>query len=164
MNDVNSAGITAVRLDERLIHGQVAAVWTRTMQITRIMVVDDEIIHDEIGKIALKSAVPIGIKLSILSVESAAKKILEGQYAGQRVLIVVNKPSTISRLLNSGVFLSEVNIGNMGMKEGRKAIKKSVYCTEKEIEEILKIEEHGTKVYAQMVPNEEKKIFKSFLE
>lgn len=68
------------------------------------------------------------------------------------------------RLIDLGISLSEVNIGNMGMKEGRKAIKKSVYCTEKEIEEILNIEERGTKVYAQMVPNEEKKSFKLFLE
>ena len=87
MDIVNNAGITAVRLDERLIHGQVAAVWTRTMQITRIMVIDDEIIHDEIGKIALKSAVPVGVKLSILSVESAAKKYWKDSILSREYLL-----------------------------------------------------------------------------
>lgn len=156
-------GIVALRLDERLIHGQVAAVWTRSMHITRIMVVDDEIVHDELAKIALKSAVPVGVKLSILTIESAAKKINKGQYKEQRVFIVVNKPSTIVELLKRGVVLSEVNIGNMGMMGERKTIKKSVYCTDEEIAQILSIEDMGVTVYAQMVPNEEKRTFKSYL-
>ena len=84
---MNSNGIVSVRLDERLIHGQVAAVWTRTLGITRIMIVDNEIVHDEVAKIALKSAVPVGIKLSILTTESAAKKINAGQYYDQKVFL-----------------------------------------------------------------------------
>ena len=160
---MNSNGIVSVRLDERLIHGQVAAVWTRTLGITRIMIVDNEIVHDEVAKIALKSAVPVGIKLSILTTESAAKKINAGQYYDQKVFLVVNKPSTIIELLKKNVNLCEINIGNMGMKDGRKAIKKSVYCTDDEIKQILTIEDMGTKVFAQMVPNEEKKTFKSYL-
>lgn len=48
--------IVNVRIDERLIHGQVAAVWTNTLNATRIMVIDDMAAKDEIQKIALKMA------------------------------------------------------------------------------------------------------------
>lgn len=156
-------GIVHLRLDERLIHGQVATFWSRSLNVTRIMVVGDEIVQDAIGREALKATVPVGIKLSILTVDSACKKLNAGNYVGQRVFVVVNKPETILQMIENGVKLKEVNIGNMGMKEGRETVKKSVYCTPAEKERILSIEEKGIPVYAQMIPNDEKKKFRDFI-
>lgn len=161
---VEKNGIVNFRLDERLIHGQVATYWTRTLQTDRIMVADDDVLKDEIGMDALKAAVPAGVHLSILSVDNAAKRLNAGTYSGQRVFLIVNKTSTIRRLLDSGVNVKEVNIGNMGQKEGRRQVKKSVYCTEQELEDICNIEKEGTLVYAQMVPNDEKRAFCSYVK
>ncbi len=160
---VEGNGIVNFRLDERLIHGQVATYWTRTLNVSRIMVVGDEIVNDEIGKSALQAAVPSGIHLSVLTAENAAKRLNEGRYVGQRVFLIVSRPDTIKKLLEYGVKLKEINIGNMGKKEGRKQIKKSVYCTEEELQTILSIDKAGVPVYAQMVPNDEKKKFTSYL-
>lgn len=156
-------GIVNFRLDERLIHGQVATYWTRTLAAERIMVVDDDILTDEVGMTALKAAVPPGVHLSVLSVDNAAKRLNQGVYSRQRVFLIVNKTSTIKRLVELGLVVSEVNIGNMGKKEGRKQIKKSVFCTEQEIKDLEKVESLGVKVFAQMVPSDEKKEFKSYL-
>lgn len=156
-------GIVNLRLDERLIHGQVATYWTRALSIERIMIVDDEILKDDIGMNALKVAVPSGIHISILSVENAAKRLNKGIYRNQRVFVVVNKTNTIYRLLNSGLKIKEVNIGNMGKRNDRMQVTKSVYCTSEEINDIYKIEDMGVKVFAQMVPNDEKRTFKSYL-
>lgn len=160
---VEKNGIVNFRLDERLIHGQVATYWTRTLQADRIMIADDEILQDEIGINALKAAVPSGVHLSILSVDNAAKRLNEGIYSSQRVFLIVNKTSVIERILQAGVKVKEVNIGNMGQKEGRKQIKKSVYCSEKDLENIKNIESMGVSVFAQMVPNDEKRTFSSYL-
>lgn len=156
-------GIVNLRLDERLIHGQVATFWTRTLQATRLMVVGDKIVQDEVGKEALKAAVPTGIKLSVLSTENAAKRLNGGLYAGQRVFLIVNEPKTIAQLIDAGVRIKEVNIGNMGKKDGRIEVKKSVYCTDEERQMILDID-RKVPVFAQMVPNDEKKRFASFLK
>jgi PTS system mannose-specific IIB component len=160
---VENNGIVNFRLDERLIHGQVATFWTRTLGVTRIMIVDNNILIDEIGKNALQAAVPSGIRLSVLSVANAARRLNKGAYAGQRVFLIVRRTDTIRELLDAGVKVKEVNIGNMGVKDGRKQITKSVYCTKKEIKDILDIEKSGVQVYAQMVPNDDKKKFTSFL-
>lgn len=152
-------GIVNVRLDERLIHGQVAAYWVRTLQADRIMIVGDDIVRDEIGKSALIAAVPQDVKLSILTVENAAKRLNNGVYAGQRVFLIVKEPDTIMKLLKSDVSLKEVIIGNMGQKEGRKQVKKSVFCTSEELQTIASIEAYGVPVYAQMIPSDEKKPF-----
>lgn len=159
---VEKNGVVNVRLDERLIHGQVAAYWVRSLQVTRIMIVGDDIVNDEIGKTALKAAVPEGVKLSVLTVENAAKRLNSGIYTGQRVFLIVKEVDTIIRLLKNGVNLKEVNIGNMGQKEGSKQVKKSVYCTKEELQAIQSIEEYGVLVYAQMIPNDEKKKFPSY--
>ena len=58
--------IIAVRIDGRLIHGQVANLWTTKLNITRIMVVDDEVSQSAIEKSGLKLATPAGVKLSVL--------------------------------------------------------------------------------------------------
>ena len=72
---VEKNGIVNFRLDERLIHGQVATFWTRTLQADRIIVADDDVLKDEIGVSALKAAVPSGVHLSILSVDNAAARL-----------------------------------------------------------------------------------------
>lgn len=160
---VEKNGIVNFRLDERLIHGQVATFWTRTLQADRIIIADDDVLKDEIGMSALKAAVPSGVHLSVLSVDNAAKRLNEGIYSSQRVFLIVNKTKTICRLLDNGLKVGEVNIGNMGEKEGRRQIKKSVYCTAEEITDIENVEKSGVKVFAQMVPNDEKKTFRSYL-
>ena len=83
--------IIGVRIDGRLIHGQVANLWATKLNISRIMVVDDEVAGMPL-KSGLKLATPAGVKLSVLPVEKAAQNILAGKYDSQRLLIVVRKP------------------------------------------------------------------------
>lgn len=63
--------IVAARIDGRLIHGQVANLWTTKLNASRIMVVDNDIVNNDLEKTALKLATPPGIKLSILNTEKA---------------------------------------------------------------------------------------------
>ena len=63
--------IKLLRVDDRLIHGQVATTWTKTLQADSIIVANDEVIHNELQIIALKLAVPAGMKVAIRSVEDA---------------------------------------------------------------------------------------------
>lgn len=58
--------ITAVRIDGRLIHGQVANLWTTKLGVTRIMVIDDQVAASDIEKAGLKLARPAGVDLSVL--------------------------------------------------------------------------------------------------
>ncbi|MBM9834740.1 PTS sugar transporter subunit IIB, partial [Enterococcus faecalis] len=73
-------------------HGQVANLWTTKLNISRIMVVDDEVVNNDIEKSGLKLATPAGVKLSILTVDKAAENILAGKYDSQRLLVVARKP------------------------------------------------------------------------
>ena len=80
--------IVGCRIDGRLIHGQVANLWTTKLNVSRIMVIDDEVAQNDIEKSGLKLATPPGVKLSILPVAKAAENILAGKYDSQRLFIV----------------------------------------------------------------------------
>ena len=147
--------IVNVRIDDRLIHGQVATVWSLTTKATRIMVVDDLVVKDTVNKEALKLACPKQCKLSILTVERAAANLCAGKYDGEKVFIVAKNPKTIRDLYDKGFHMESVNVGNMGGKTNTKMLKKAVNVTEEDMENFQYLIDKGVKVTAQMVPADE---------
>lgn len=147
--------IVNVRIDERLIHGQVATVWSLVTKATRIMVVDDLVVKDAVNKEALKMACPKQCKLSILTVEKAAANLLAGKYEGERVFIVAKGPRTMRDLYDKGFHMEHINVGNMGGKQNTRMLKKAVSVSEQDMEDFLYLAEKGVKVTAQMVPTDE---------
>ncbi|MGG5342276.1 PTS system mannose/fructose/N-acetylgalactosamine-transporter subunit IIB [Enterococcus sp. AZ192] len=146
--------IVHARVDERLIHGQVATVWTNTVGAQRIMVVNDLAVKDQLQIGALKMAKPAGVKLSILSKRKAIEKILAGNYEDEKVFLITKDIADMAALIDGGVLLNTFNIGNISQKEGSKAIKKSVALTEEEIQTIHRLISQGVTITAQMIPSE----------
>ncbi|OJG65739.1 PTS system IIB component [Enterococcus moraviensis] len=156
--------IIAVRIDGRLIHGQVANLWTTKLDISRIMVVDDEVAENAIEKSGLKLATPAGVKLSVLPVEKAAANILAGKYDSQRVLIIARKPDRLLKLVALGVPIKEINVGNMSQSEHSKAITKSINVLEEDIEVFKQLDSANVKLVSQMVPSDKAEDFMGLLK
>lgn len=156
--------IIHVRIDERLIHGQVAMVWTNTLGCNRIMVVNDEACNSETQKYVLKLATPPGIKLSVLTVEKAAVRIKEGNYDNDKVFVIFKNPEDCIRLIEKGIQLSLINVGNMSHKNGTISVKKSVNVLPKDIECFKKLDSMGVKLTAKMLPDEPEENFMNFLK
>ena len=152
-----------VRIDERLIHGQVATMWTNALHLNRIMVVGDDIVKNKIQKTALKTACPHGVHLSILTSHGAARRINSGKYEGQTVLVLVKNPAVLCKMVDLDVKLPEINVGNMSTKENSRQVAKSVAVTDKDVEDFEYLTEKGCHVYHQMVPSEAKEDFMKML-
>lgn len=155
--------IKHMRIDERLIHGQVASVWTNFLGCTRIIVANDEAPKSEMQIAALKLACPTGVKLSILSVDKAAANILSGKYDEDKVFLITRNVPDAKRLVDAGVPLPGVNVGNLAHHEGLRKIKKSVSLSEEDIAMIRGILAKGVKVTAQMIPDESDASIETFL-
>ena len=145
--------IIASRIDGRLIHGQVANLWTTKLNISRIMVVDNEVANNPIDKSGLKLATPAGVKLSILPVEKAAANILAGKYDSQRLLIIAKRPDRFLALVEAGVALEEINVGNMSQTDNTTSITRSINVEENDVEDFKKLAEKGVNLVSQMVPS-----------
>lgn len=156
--------IIGVRIDGRLIHGQVANLWTTKLNISRIMVVDDEVAQSAMDKSALKLACPPGVKLSVLPVEKAAANILAGKYDSQRLLIVAKRPDRLLDLVEKGVVLESINVGNMSQTDETRAITRSINVVDEDIRVFKTLHDKGIRLTAQMVPSDPVNDFMKLLE
>lgn len=148
--------IINIRVDERLIHGQVANMWTSRLNITRIMVVDDRIAQSDIDKMTLKMAVPAGIRLSVLSCNAAVENIISGKYDSQRVLLLIKSIPVLEELQQLHLPLPEVNIANITQIQGGIQVTKSVSLSEHDLKLLQQLAAGGTKIVNQRVPDDDK--------
>lgn len=147
--------IVNIRIDERLIHGQVATAWTQHLHPSRIMVVDAAAIKDDIQKMALKMACPPGVKLSILSPRKAAENLSSGKYTGERIFMVMKNPASLRQIYEAGFTgFGSVTVGNMSVRGNCKNVGRTVNVNEQDIENFKFLGEKGVKVVTQMVPND----------
>lgn len=157
--------IKNVRIDARGIHGQVATSWATHLSIHRIMVIDDATVKNDLQKMALKMACPSGVKLSILSCETAVSRLTDpAAYVDESIMIILLNVETLAKLKDLGYRFDEVNLGNLPARPNTKEIRKTVYITEEEKKILLDIGEEGTRLIAQMVPKDSPVDFLSLLK
>lgn len=156
--------ITAVRIDGRLIHGQVANLWSTKLGITRIMVIDDKVAASDIEKSGLKLARPTGVDLSVLPEKTAAEHIKRGGYDSQKVFIVVRRPEILVDLVNDGVELDTINVGNMSQNEQTTQLTNSINVVQEDVDAFNALHDKGIKITAQMVPGDDAKDFMDILK
>lgn len=157
--------ISAVRIDGRLIHGQVANLWRTTkLGVTRIMVIDDKVAASDIEKSGLKLARPAGIDLSVLSEKVDADHIKRGGYDSQKVFIVVKRPQVLLDLVNDGVKLETINVGNMSQTDETTQITNSINVVQDDVDAFKALHEKGIKITQQMVPGDQANDFMAILK
>lgn len=149
----SDANLVLVRVDDRLIHGQVMTAWLKVVPAQAVLVVDDETANDEFLTEVLKHAAPSDLTVMVRTVTAATELILHGELH-TRTYLLVKSPMTLKQLWDAGVPLTEVNVGGMGMKPGRKIIYKNVSASDDERAAFKALASAGVKVYLQIVPAE----------
>lgn len=155
--------ICAARVDERMIHGQVAMVWTNVVGANRILVANDEVVKDDMRIEGLKLAKPAGIKLSICSINRAIENLKNNKYGEDKVFIITRNIPDMAKLVK-GIGMKEFNVGNISAHEGSHSIKKSVNLNEQDIQIIKDLIDQGVKITAQMIPNEPDSSIMTYIE
>jgi PTS system mannose-specific IIB component len=144
--------VLILRVDDRLVHGQVIAGWARPLGIHDLILASDRISHDEWACNAYRLAIPEGIKFSCLELKACAESV--GREAdNRRVMVVVEKVCDAYDLVVQGLPVREVNIGGLSYSEGARSIAPYIYLTSEEIEACVKLYERGIKVVGKQLPN-----------
>lgn len=151
-------GIIHIRIDDRLIHGQVATQWTNELGATRIMVINDDVATNDVQKTVLRMAAPPNVATSIITKATAAANILAKKYLGQKVLIVVKSPQDLVDLMALGLPITNVNVGNLSVREGTRHVRPTVSITADEEQAFNTLLQKGVEITTIMVPGD-KKIF-----
>lgn len=109
--------ITLIRLDERLIHGQIAIKWSRHTNVDRIVVANDAASKSSIIQKSLLMAAPATIKTTIRSMDDAIDLLNNPKCKDLKILVLVKNPADLIRMLKSVPDIQKVNIGNYGRVE-----------------------------------------------
>lgn len=159
--------ISMVRIDDRLIHGQVAVMWSKQLGISRIVVASDKIASNEIQVNALKMAAPAGIKAFVLPVQKAADLLNDPRATNMKILVISNNPKDIYEVLqkiNEKPILNLANYGRIGGSlSDKEKITETVYLSEEDKEVFNKIFNMGYDFEYQPLPGDSKQSLKLLL-
>lgn len=135
--------IKLVRIDDRLIHGQVATVWSRAIQCNRILVVSNEVAKDELRKLLLRQVTPIGVKSNVITVEKMIRIINDPRFDDFKVLLLFTNPMEVLEVVQGGVEINSINVGGMSFREGKTQITSAVSVNDEDIEAFKKLNDLG---------------------
>ncbi len=153
-NDYMVIGLA--RIDDRLIHGQVATRWTKETNVTRIIVVSDEVAADQVRKTLLTQVAPPGVTAHVVDVAKMIRVYNNPKYAGQRVMLLFTNPTDVERLVEGGVKITSVNIGGMAYRQGKTQVNNAVSVDEKDIAAFKQLNERGIELEVRKVASDPK--------
>ncbi|WP_249029043.1 PTS system mannose/fructose/N-acetylgalactosamine-transporter subunit IIB [Tannockella kyphosi] len=160
--------ISMMRVDDRLIHGQVAVMWSKELEIQRIIVASDKIASNTIQVSALKMAAPAGVKAVALPIVKAAEILKDPRSASMKILVISNDPKDlleVIKLIDDKPILNIANYGRIGSKSlsSKTRIAESVYLTEEDIKVVNEILECGIDIIHQPLPSSNCQKFKELM-
>lgn len=153
-NDYMNIGLA--RIDDRLIHGQVATRWTKETNVTRIIVVSDEVAADTVRKTLLTQVAPPGVTAHVVDVAKMIRVYNNPKYAGDRVMLLFTNPTDVERIVEGGVKITSVNIGGMAFRQGKIQVNNAISVDEKDIEAFKKLNARGIELEARKVSTDQK--------
>ena len=164
----STAKIAALRVDDRLIHGQVAMTWTKQLRVQGIVVANDDAANDNTQKMALKMAVPAGIKVLIKPVDQAIRVLNDPRAAKMRILVLTRTVKDALKVRKKVGEIEFLNIGNTGRFDGidvseKQLLSPTIMLTDSEVQALRELVEVDPKTCMQQVPNDEKKLVKDVL-
>lgn len=167
--DNSTAKITALRVDDRLIHGQVAMTWTKQLAVQGIVVANDEAANDNTQKMALKMAVPGGIKSLIKPVDEAIRILNNPKASRMRILVLTRTVKDALKIRQSVGEIGFLNVGNTGRFDGIDVSEKlvltpTIMLTKAEQQALKDLVALEPKTCMQQVPNDEQKLVKDVLD
>ena len=151
--------VKMIRIDDRLIHGQIVAAWVKSLSIKRIWIVDDGVAKDTFITNVMKMVAPPDTELTITGTDEVGRLLPELDGSDKNTLILVKYPKVAKLLFDSGVLLRELNVGGMGANVERRKLFKNISASEEERKTLIELKEEGVKVYFQVTPHEKQTVF-----
>ena len=146
--------IKMTRIDHRLLHGQVAVAWAHALQVDCILIVNDDVAHDEFQKSLMKMAKPHGVKLIFKSIAATADAINLGKTDTYSVYVIVKTILDAQTLCELCPSIQYINLGLSEIKEHAQQLGRSIYVNEDEIAALKAMSKKGIQIVMQQTPSD----------
>jgi mannose/fructose/N-acetylgalactosamine-specific phosphotransferase system component IIB len=141
-----------VRVDDRLIHGQVTVAWRRHLGYEAIWIVDDALGEDRFLSETLRLAAPQGVAVEVYTVASAAGAL--SAYAPERLLLLFKGPGAALRLVEAGIELLQLVVGNLAPSPGSRRVMRSIALNAAQAAVLDALAARGVRVLLQPTPDD----------
>ena len=150
--------IKLTRIDDRLVHGQVAFTWVPALGVDCLIIANDKVAKDEFMKMTLGLAKPAGTKLLIKSIADSIAFLNDEKSKGAKILVLINSVKDAHSVVNGVTEIKSVNFGGIRMKEGAKLISKAVAITEDDKPLLQELINKGIELEVRQVPTDSKQL------
>ncbi|OCG20492.1 MULTISPECIES: PTS sugar transporter subunit IIB [unclassified Gilliamella] len=152
--------IKLLRVDHRLLHGQIVVSWFENVGSNTILVANDIVANDELRKSAIRLAKPEHAKLVMKSIDDSIAAINSGITDKYQMLIVVESVADAEKLIrNTHGKITSLNLGGTKPREGTKNYSKTINLTALEVDLLTRLQQDSVDVYIQQIPSESKQKF-----
>lgn len=148
---MSEPNILLTRIDNRLIHGQVATQWNGSIGANLILVANDAVANNKMRQGLMDMAAPSGVATRYFTIQKTID-VIHKAAPRQHIFIIVENPEDALRLVEGGVPIKKLNIGNMHMAEGKRQVATSVAVDDKDVEAFRKLRDAGVELFIQRVP------------
>ena len=152
--------VKLVRVDHRLLHGQVVFIWTASIGVDCILIANDDVANDPIQKGILKLSQPPGVKLIFKSVKDSIEALNSGITDKYNLMIITSNVDDGYELASKVEQIRSLNLGNVKLRENTHNLSKLVHVTDEEEKKLKALAAAGIEVEIRAVPNDDKIIIK----
>lgn len=150
--------LSLVRLDDRMIHGQIVTKWSRVVKVDRIIVANDKAGTNPIIAKSLMMAAPADKKTAVKTMDDAIKLLKNPLAANHNILLIVANPTDLLRVVNEVEGINRINIGNWGLQvatdgKNREIITQFVALSEDEKQILKQVAEKVDDFVIQVTPD-----------
>lgn len=158
--------IIQIRVDDRLIHGQIAVVWSKQFNTTHMVVANDKAAANEVQQMALKMATPSGIKVLIRSVDDAIKIFNNPKSEKMKMFVLTNSVRDALKIaLNCDVqSINVANVGRFDSSDKKIKLNSDVVCNPEELEALKEVSNLNIETIHWVIPTNPKITIKKLLE
>lgn len=146
--------IAAVRIDTRLLHGQVATAWTKQIAPNRIIVVSDGVAHDQLRKTMIEQAAPPGVPANVVPIKKMCEVAKDPRFGATKAFLLFETPQDLLKCIEGGVDIKKVNIGSMAHSVGKVVVTNAIAMGEDDVKTIEALKAKGVEFEARKVPSD----------
>lgn len=146
--------LSLVRIDFRLMHGQVITGWLKQVSADTILIVDDQLAADKFMAQVFLAAKPADIKVGIRSIEKAVDALKNNKFKSKKMLVLFKSVANVKKAFDMGFPLEKLQVGGLGNATNKVMISKELALSKEEADILEEMQQKGVEVTLQMTPKD----------
>ncbi|MBI5683176.1 MAG: PTS sugar transporter subunit IIB [Deltaproteobacteria bacterium] len=147
-------GIVLVRVDDRLLHGQVMEAWLPFCRATSLIVANDEAAGNPVQKMAIQSCASKGMEIKVRCIDESVSYVKSKDSDKEKIVMIISSLKDAIKLYSSGIRFSSLNIGNIHHNGDGMSLSTSVYIDSEDMDHIMRFQEAGVKIDIRAIPSD----------